>query len=557
MSMLLSALQIIVLCSASWSLWKFLRQHIVKSALDNIKGPPAKSFWRGHISQLNGRHEWDFHHDISQNYGPVVKLQGMFGSKILYVFDPLALHHIIVKDQEAYEEPDHIIKINTIFFGPGLLSTLGSHHRKQRKLLNPVFSINHMRHLTPVFYRITHQLERAIAARLAEGAQELDVLDWMGRTALELIGQGGLGYSFDPLVEDASESTSDAIKTLLPTLGRLPFHRLLLPYVYDYGTPAFRRMVVEYFPDSWVQALLRAVDTIDAKCTEIFRGRKAALERGDGGMTHQIAEGKDLLSILMNANMNADAGERVPDQEVIGHMNALVFAAMDTTSNALSKTMNLLAEHPEVQRRLRKELVEASLDGDIPYDELVRLPYLDAVCRETLRVFPFAMLLARDTCKDMVLPLSKPIRGEDGRMLSEIPVPKGTVVQIGVQGSNMNKALWGKDALEWKPERWINGLPAAVEEAKIPGVYSHLMTFLGGGRSCIGFKFSQIEMKAVLAILLPVFTFELPKDSIMWNIAAVNYPTMGKEATKPCMRLKIGFVKDVKKPGGCDFADAK
>lgn len=86
-------------------------------------------------------------------------------------------------------------------------------------------------------------------------------------------------------------------------------------------------------------------------------------------------------------------------------------------------------------------------------------------------------------------------------MLSEIPVPKGTVVQIGVQGSNMNKALWGKDALEWKPERWINGLPAAVEEAKIPGVYSHLyvpisrnriaqpdcssMTFLGGGRSCM------------------------------------------------------------------------
>lgn len=59
---------------------------------------------------------------------------------------------------------------------------------------------------------------------------------------------------------------------------------------------------------------------------------------------------------------------------------------MDTTSNALSKTLNLLAEHPEVQRKLREELTEASQDGDIPYDELARLPYLDAVCRETLRV---------------------------------------------------------------------------------------------------------------------------------------------------------------------------
>lgn len=54
-----------------------------------------------------------------------------------------------------------------------------------------------------------------MAARLANGPRELDVLGWMGRTALELIGQGGLGYSFDPLVEDASESTGDAIKTLL------------------------------------------------------------------------------------------------------------------------------------------------------------------------------------------------------------------------------------------------------------------------------------------------------------------------------------------------------
>lgn len=66
--------------------------------------------------------------------------------------------------------------------------------------------------------------------------------------------------------------------------------------------------------------------------------------------------------------------------------STLIFAAMDTTSNAISKTLNLLAEHPEVQEKLRRELVEASQEGDIPYDDLVHLPYLDAVCRETLRM---------------------------------------------------------------------------------------------------------------------------------------------------------------------------
>lgn len=62
-----------------------------------------------------------------------------------------------------------------------------------------------------------------MAARLEKGPQELDVLGWMGRTALELIGQGGLGYSFDPLVEDVSEPTGKAIKALLYVHSSLLF----------------------------------------------------------------------------------------------------------------------------------------------------------------------------------------------------------------------------------------------------------------------------------------------------------------------------------------------
>ena len=59
---------------------------------------------------------------------------------------------------------------------------------------------------------------------------------------------------------------------------------------------------------------------------------------------------------------------------------------MDTTSNALAMTFQLLADHPDVQTKLCNEVLEASKDGDLGYDNLVSLPYLDAVCRETLRV---------------------------------------------------------------------------------------------------------------------------------------------------------------------------
>lgn len=97
-------------------------------------------------------------------------------------------------------------------------------------------------------------------------------------------------------------------------------------------------MVIERFPNARVQALLTAVDVIDVKCNEIFRDRKAALEDGDGIVADQVAEGKDILSVLstvwvialiqktltclhsVKANMNAAAGDRMPDHEVVGQM---------------------------------------------------------------------------------------------------------------------------------------------------------------------------------------------------------------------------------------------
>lgn len=103
--------------------------------------------------------------------------------------------------------------------------------------------------------------------------------------------------------------------------------------------------------------------------------------------------------------MEADEAERISDEELIGQMSyvgssqlevrvtyrcycsTLLFAAFDTTSSALARILYLLAEHPEVQEKLRKEITEARREkGNLDYDDLVGLPYLEAVCRETLRV---------------------------------------------------------------------------------------------------------------------------------------------------------------------------
>lgn len=83
---------------------------------------------------------------------------------------------------------------------------------------------------------------------------------------------------------------------------------------------------------------------------------------------------------------------------------------------------------------------------------------------------------------DTILPLSEPIVGIDGKMIAEIPIARGTEIYVGILGSNTNKAMWGEDALEWKPERWLSPLPRTLMETPIPGVYSKLYAWLDCSR---------------------------------------------------------------------------
>lgn len=97
---------------------------------------------------------------------------------------------------------------------------------------------------------------------------------------------------------------------------------------------------------------------------------------------------------------------------------------------------------------------------------------------------------------------------------------------ISILNANRSSELWGPDVLEWKPERWLSTLPDSVTDMKA-GVYSHLMTFSGGSRSCIGFKFSQMEMKVVISMLIENFKFSLaPDKDIFWQMSGISTPVV-------------------------------
>ncbi|KAF7768284.1 hypothetical protein Agabi119p4_7527 [Agaricus bisporus var. burnettii] len=528
--------------------WKLIKNYVVKSPLDIVPGPPPASLITGHVKDLFHADAWKYHDEILRKYGSVMMVKGLLGERQLIIFDPQALHHILVKDQYIYEESESFTLSSKLLFGEGLLSTLGEQHRKQRKMLNPVFSIAHMREMTPIFYDVTSRLRKAIYNQVKTSPKEIDVLHWMTRTALELIGQSGMGYSFDSL-ESSQKADLHPYSRSVKRLGGFlagPLAAVLasyaIPIVHKFNFPRFKRWVVDHWPSKWVQDIKDITDVMHETALDIYKTKRQAMEEGHGD------DGKkDIISILMRANESATEEDRLTDEELYGQVATLTFAAMDTTSSALSRILLLLADHQDVQDKLRAELIEAKKnngDQELGYDKLVSLPYLDAVCRETLRVFPPLANAIRIARKDMILPLSKPLQTTTKQQVTDLFIPNGTTIHVSIIGANRNPDMWGTDAKEWKPERWLNPLPDKVAEAHMPGIYSHLMTFLGGSRACIGFKFSQLEMKVVLSILLTSFKFSRTHQTIKWKMSGISTPIVeGDDYSNSTMPLKVTLLE--------------
>jgi cytochrome P450 len=169
--------------------------------------------------------------------------------------------------------------------------------------------------------------------------------------------------------------------------------------------------------------------------------------------------------------------------------------------------------HPETQDRLRAELSVFS-GADPTYEDLTSLPYLEAVVTEALRLHPMMEDSSRLVCiciwtsmssahinptnqalEDDVLPLKNPVRTESGALVDKIPIRKGMVLTVPFRYTNMARSIWGEDAVEFKPERWLDGARGVPPSAKeYPGYY-HTMTFLEGPRTCLGKGFALLELK--------------------------------------------------------------
>ncbi|KAG8728829.1 cytochrome P450-dit2 [Ceratobasidium sp. 423] len=370
--------------------------------------------------------------------------------------------------------------------------------------------------------------------------REIDVLRWCSATALELIGQAGLGHTFG-ILEGSDSEYSHAIKSFLPALTKVGPFRALFPIIYRIIPGSLQPKFAEWFPSPHVKTLKHIVDVQDKQAQDILTLKKEALK--DQRASRDM---HDIMSVLLKANMEADEKDRLPEDQLLGQMNTLILAGHETTSGALTRILQLLASNSGIQERLRAELQEAP--DALSYDDLNALPYLDALCRETLRLFPPVPVIEREALKDWVVPLRYPLKGKNGNTITEIKVRRGTRIYVGLREANRCKETWGMDADEFKPERWLADLPGSVTDAKTSGVYSSMMTFSAGPRACIGFKFSLLELKIVLSTLIKSFKFAPGTSQVTWLacVTMVPYPAGTRdyivEKKQPYMPLKVSVI---------------
>ncbi|KAJ4485445.1 cytochrome P450 [Lentinula aciculospora] len=503
----------------------------VTSPLNVLPGPPNSSWIYGNSKEIQDAETSVVHEKWVEKYGRTLVYKWFFASdrfdvvNRLYTVDTKALNHVLMSGYD-YQKPEILRKWSLKnIVGSGILVQEGEEHRLQRKVMNPAFGVAQIRELTEVFVEESLHLRDIWASQMGVDNKlvRIEVQSWLSRMTLDVIGRAGFNYRFNALDSTEPDELSKAFSVIFGISSRFTFWNALQARI------PFLRM----FPSTSDSVKKEAQVTMERIGRDLLRQSKEHLaatgEKGDGWRA------RDLLSLLVRSNMSKDIPEhqRMSDEDVIAQVPTFLVAGHETTSTAVTWTLLALTQDKEIQRKLRDELLQVQTESPT-MDILNSLPYLDAVVRETLRVYSPVTGTLRVAMKDDMLPLSVPYTDRNGEVHNEIRVRKGDPINIPILAMNRDKSLWGEDARDFKPERWLTpgGVPSAV--SAIPGVWGNMMSFLGGAHACIGYRFSLVEMKALLFVLVRAFDFELgvsPED-IVGKSTIVRRPHLRSEPEK-------------------------
>ena len=391
-----------------------------------------------------------------ERYGPVFSVR-ILHMRQVFVLGPRANHHVLVSHADNFRWRESSFGDLIPLLGDGLLTTDGGYHRRARRIMLPAF---HREAIAASTETMVEEADRALG-EWAVG-EAVDVYAWSRRLAMRIAMRALLGL--DP--DDAGKGARAAEH----------FERALAFYGTEYPLRILRGPRT---PWRRMHASRAVLDEI--VYAEIERRRRAS---GSGR--------GDVLSMLLEAT--DEEGARLSDREVRDQAMTLMFAGHDTTTSTISFMLYELARHPHALARIVAEQDRVLGGRPASAAELHgELPELDMALDETLRLYPAAWI--------------GPRRAIGGFELEGARVPAGAYVNYCSWASHRLPDVFPEPEA-FLPERFSPDRKAALPK----GAY---VPFGGGSRTCIGMRFGQMEIKAVLTRLLQRFHLELKPGRTM------------------------------------------
>jgi len=340
------------------------------------------------------------------------------------------------------------------FLGDGLVTLEGETWRARRTLVQPAFHRQSLERLAQIMVESGARYFDSLTARLAGGAQELDVHREMVRVTMDVVVNALFGHGTLNGERVSYQTMSEALEVLSNGVNGVPLPSWL-------PTPhniKFRRTLRE----------------LNQNVYEIIRnGRERGTETGT------------LLSMLLDAR--DEAGKPLSDQAIRDEVMTLFIAGHETTALTLTWCFVLLGEAPQVLSRMNAEVDEVLGGREPSFADVPKLTYVRQVIDETLRLRPPAAMVGRD------------VVAEDE--LGGYRVAPGDVVLPFIWGAHRHGAHWSSPET-FDPDRFAPG----NAKGRHPGSY---LPFSIGPRICIGNTFSLIEITILIAQLLSRYEIEI------------------------------------------------
>ncbi|KAJ6519296.1 cytochrome P450 [Mycena sanguinolenta] len=481
--------------------------------LRNLPGPDASAL-HSHFCDVNDPDITPelYHNWTSKLFGKTFRYHG-YGKHDyrLMSFDLRVVSHVVTSP--VYQKPWQTRAFLGRLLGRGVFNMEGAEHKTLRKLIGPAFTAQAVKGMSSIFLQKAEELRDrwdALVSANGSSTATFDVAHWISRTTFDIFGLAGFDYHFNAL-HDESEEVYSAYRRMFNISDKATHFRVL--------KQLYLPIVEKIWPDRDERITQQCLKTIRDCGTGLIQAKRE---------THmnEKSDDKDILSLLIKSNLSAEPSNRLSDTELLDQLSSFLFAGSDTTALAITWCLHILSHHPEIQSRLRAELLSSpapdtatsskrssicsvsSTSSVMQADTIDAMPYLDAVVRETLRVSPPVHGTVRVATADDLIPISSPVVLRNGKIIHEneyIRIKKGSFVHIPIEGLNMAEDIWGPDARQFNPDRWTS-LPAGATPPSFPGL-ANLMSFSFGRASCPGYRFALLEAKVVIATLVTHFVF--------------------------------------------------